>query len=141
MINYSYPLHLHRWYEIILVKDGELDMVLDVKTYTLKKNDTLFIFPNQMHQLISRKPSHHKLCLIKAELIAYFDSKIQNSLFVNPQKHIDNEAWLSLFESASNSSSIEEMKGLLYLYCSFFAKDEYRTASDSETPDMAASPE
>lgn len=135
MVNFSYPLHLHRWYEIILVKDGELDMVLDGKTYTLKKNDTLFIFPNQMHQLISRKPSHHKLCLIKSELIAYYNAKMQNSLLKTPKKHIDNEAWLSIFDGISNSSPIEEVKGMLYLYCSFFVKDECRSASESETPD------
>lgn len=138
-VNYSYPLHLHRWYEMILVKDGELDVVLNEKTYTLRENDSIFIFPNQMHQLIAKKPSHHKLCLIKPELIAYFNSKIQNSVLSDPMKHIENDAWLAIYDSVSNSSSVEEMKGLLYLYCSFFNDNEYVKVQENDTsgnPDL-----
>ncbi len=133
--NYSYPLHIHRWYELIGNRSGELDIDIDGTTYTLGKNDSLFIFPNQTHQLISHGNSHHKLVLIKPELIAHFNSKAQNMLPVCPKKHIESGPWLEIFMGTKKTSSIEEMKGILYLYCSFWTPDEFRTFSDGDMPD------
>lgn len=133
--DFTYPHHLHRWYELIVILDGTLDVTVDDITYTLHTNDSLFIFPNQIHSLRASSPSHHKLILIKPELIAHFNSKMQNRVPVSPKKHITNDAWLSLFGKASNSSSIEEMKGILYLYCSFFSDDGFCDGAAGELPD------
>ncbi len=133
----SFPRHLHRWYEIIVVLEGELDVIVNDVVYTLRENDSLFIFPNRIHQLICRSHSKHKLCLIKPELIAHFNSKFQGKLPVDPKKHITSDAWLTLFKNASKSASIEEMKGLLYFYCSFFINDEFCNAAGGELSDSS----
>ncbi len=133
--DFSYPPHLHRWYEIIVVLEGGLDVVVNNKIYSLSKNDSLFIFPNRIHQLICNGSCKHKLCLIKPELIAHFNTKFQGKLPVDPDKHIKNSAWLTLFKNATNSSSVEEIKGLLYLYCSFFVNDAFCDATGAELPD------
>lgn len=135
--NFSYPTHLHRWYEIIFVKDGIMDVIIDGTVHTLEKNDSVFIFPNQTHQLINRRDSSHRLMLLKPELIAHFNAKVQNCIPTDPQKHIDSGAWTELFLSASESSSFEEIKGITYIYCGFFSKDEFISVSDKDTSDGA----
>lgn len=134
-VDFSYPQHLHRWYEIIIITDGKMDVSVDGTVYTLCKNDSLFIFPNQIHSLTSVSSSHHKLILIKPELIAHFNAKMQNKIPSRPKKHIENAAWLQLWGSVGNTASIEEMKGLLYYYCSFFTESDFRDADGSELPD------
>lgn len=130
--NFSYPTHLHRWYEIIFIKDGKMDVIIDGDVYTLEKNDSVFIFPNQTHQLVSGETSKHRLILLKPELIAHFNSKLQGCTPKNPKKHIDSSAWIELFMSASESSAFEEIKGILYIYCAFFSDDEFVSVSDKD---------
>ncbi len=135
--DFSYPAHLHRWYEIIFVRDGEMDVIIDGVTHTLRENDSVFIFPNQLHQLVTRRASSHRLILLKPELIAHFNAKVQNCIPKDPEKHVDNNAWRELFLSASDVSSFEEIKGILYIYCGFFSQNEFSSVSDKETGDGA----
>ncbi len=136
-VNFSYPTHLHRWYEVILVTDGEMDVIIDGVTYTLKKNDSAFIFPNQTHQFVSRQPSAHRLFLLKPELIAHFNAKVQNCIPKNPKITVTKKPWIELFMSASEDSPFEEIKGILYIYCGFFEDSEFISISDKETADGA----
>lgn len=130
--NFSFPTHLHRWYEIIFLKEGEMDVVIDGTVHSLQKNDSVFIFPNQTHQLINKNASKHKLILLKPELIAHFNAKLQNCIPKTPKKHIDSSAWIELFLSASESTAFEAIKGILYIYCAFFANDEFVSVSEKD---------
>ncbi len=130
--NFSFPTHLHRWYEIIFLKEGEMDVIIDGTVRKLQKNDSVFIFPNQTHQLVTKTSSKHKLILLKPELIAHFNAKLQNCIPKTPKKHIDSDAWIELFMSASESTAFEAIKGILYIYCSFFANDEFISVSEKD---------
>ncbi len=134
-MNFSYPTHLHRWYEIILVTSGEMDVIIDGTSYTLSENDSAFIFPNQTHQLITRTHSAHRLIILKPELIAHFNSKVQNCIPKTPTKTVTSSAWRELFMSASESTPFEEVKGILYIYCGAFSNDEFLSVSEKETAD------
>lgn len=130
--NFSFPTHLHRWYEIIFLKEGTMDVVIDGTVHSLQKNDSVFVFPNQTHQLINRNFSKHKLILLKPELIAHFNAKLQNCVPKTPKKHIDFSAWIELFLSASENTTFEAIKGILYIYCSFFSNDEFISISEKD---------
>ena len=133
--NLSYPMHLHRWYELVLLTDGELEVILNGTSYTLRKNDTLFIFPNQPHRYIGKEGCRHKLCLFKPELIAYFNTKIKGTVPHEPIKHIDDDAWLAMFSTLSPGDPVERVKGVLYAYCGFFANDSFVSVTESGIPD------
>ena len=131
----SYPMHLHRWYELVLVLDGELEVTLNGTVYTLHRADTLFIFPNQPHMYVSRTACRYKICLYKSELIAYFNNKIKGTVPHDPQKHITDEPWIMMFDSLSPSDPIERVKGVLYTYCGFFSGDDFVSVTESGIPD------
>lgn len=133
--NFSYPMHIHRWYEVALVSEGELDVVLNGETHTLLPGDSIFIFPNQPHAYVNRADSRHTLCLFKPEIIAFFNTKMKGKIPRCPQKHVDDKAWESVFRSLSNDSPIERVKGALYIYCGFFANDEFVGVAESGIPD------
>ena len=134
-VDFSYPLHLHRWYEIVLLLEGELDIVIDGVTYNMKQYDSLFIFPDQTHEYISTKPCRHKLCLFKPELIAYFNSKIQSCIPVNPLKNMSGSPWVELFRTMKNTDSVESIKGIMYYYTGMFTADEFTPVSEIDAPD------
>lgn len=134
-VNFSYPMHLHRWYEVVLIVDGELDISVDGKLYHLVQYDTLFIFPNQMHEYISTKPSHHKLCLFRPETIAYFNNKMKNSIPDNPCKNVRDEPWLQLFLDMKRDDPLETIKGILYYYCGMFSGDKFKNIAECDMPD------
>lgn len=133
--NFSYPMHLHRWYEVTLVTEGELDVILNGEVHTLGAGDSIFIFPNQPHAYVGRDGSRHTLCLFKPDVIAFFNTKTKGKLPRRPQKHIDDEAWRSTFLSLSADDPIERVKGALYIYCGFFASDEFVGIADGGVPD------
>ena len=134
-VTHSYPMHLHRWYELVLVLDGELEIIHNGTSRTLHAKDTLFIFPNQPHQYIIHTECRHKLCLFKPELIAYFNTRIKGTVPREPKKQIDDDAWISMFTALSPTDPIERVKGVLYTYCGFFDSDDFVSVAESGIPD------
>ena len=60
--NFSFPMHLHQCFEVIVVLSGEMQIAVDNKSYRLKEREALLIFPNQIHSLQSTQ-SNHVLCI------------------------------------------------------------------------------
>jgi len=47
--NNSYPAHLHKQLELVLVLDGCIDIMIEQQTYTLHAGDISLTFPNLIH--------------------------------------------------------------------------------------------
>ncbi len=131
----SYPMHLHKWYELVFAADGNLDMILNGTPYTLRSGDSLFIFPNQPHSYNGGDDCRRRICLFKPELIAYFNAKRRGVVPRCPKKRIDEAAWRDMFLSLTEDSPIERVKGVLYAYCGYFNDDEFVSVTDSGIPD------
>lgn len=118
--NFSYPSHLHHSFEFIIVTEGEMEVTVEDRTYCMKKNSSVLIFPNQLHSL-SSSSSSHMLCIFSPELVkAYYsqvaDKKPQSNFFKTEAYLIDQ-----LDNICENSSDIEK-KGALYSLCASFDK-------------------
>ena len=66
--NFSFPMHLHQCFEVIVVLSGEMKITVDGIEYILKSREALLIFPNQIHSLESTQ-SQHVLCIFSFFLI------------------------------------------------------------------------
>ena len=83
--NFSFPMHLHQCFELIVLTDGNMTVNVDGKDYRLEKGDALLIFPNQLHMLDSTR-SRHILCIFSPKLVQAFTAKTdryvpENNLF------------------------------------------------------------
>ncbi len=129
--NFSFPAHMHQSYEFITILSGEMEVIVDHKTYTLKKGESLLIFPNQIHTLKSDK-SKHMLCIFSPEIIRAYSSKIKGKLpksnHFSPDKYI-----ITSIDNLNDSSSEIKKKGVLYNLLSVF--DEARDYTDSYKTD------
>jgi len=118
--NFSFPAHLHQCFEIIIIRSGEMTVKVDLQSFTLKENEALLIFPNQIHALESTN-SEHVLCIFSPGLVQAYTAKIsdkypQNNKFKPDVYLIDA---LSCLEPSASSA---EKKGVLYSLCGQFDK-------------------
>lgn len=109
--NYHFPLHFHRAYELIYVRDGQLSVSIDQKEYLLKKNDLAFIFNNQMHEFKTVDYSEITIILFSPELIGDFYMNYKGFIPNDNVLHLDRELDLK------KMNSIYSQKSFLYAVC------------------------
>ena len=118
--NFSYPPHLHQSFELILITDGSMNILIDGKEYTLKKNQAVLIFPNQIHSMHSVE-SKHVLFIFAPQFIQAYWTEKSDSIPENNKVVLDSHA-INTLTSLSPQSSKYEIKGALYSICACFDK-------------------
>lgn len=119
--NFNFPTHLHQSFEFITVLDGEMQITVDNNRYSLKKGESVLIFPHQLHSLSSIK-SKHMLCIFSPELVKAYASKVSNTKPVE-NKFILNNYLIRTLDNILDKSSTFEKKGILYSICAEFDKN------------------
>lgn len=118
--NYSFPPHIHQCFEVITINEGAMNVTVDEKTYTLNKNESIFIFPNQIHSLDSTE-SMHTLCIFSPDFVKQFSGKTDEKIPENNKFILDDEM-IKLFDKLEENNSDIFRKGVLYLICDSFNK-------------------
>lgn len=123
--NFSFPPHIHQCFEIIVLREGQMNVTIDGVLYELNKGEAVLVFPNQVHSLQSVE-SEHTLCIFSPEIVKAYSNKVLKKLPQN-NKFIIDENMLSLFESLFENTTDVFRKGALYLICAAFDKNaEYK---------------
>lgn len=117
--DFSFPDHLHSSFEFITVTEGELEVTVDKKHYSVRPGNGILIFPNQVHSLLTIEHSAHLLCIFSPKLVAAYNkvylSKLPVCAIFYPKINYA-DAFSALRESASPLT----VKGLLYTLCGEF---------------------
>ncbi len=127
-----FPSHMHHCFELLTVREGEMNVDVDDRQYALQAGDTLMIFPNQIHSLHCQEHSRHVLILFSPKLVSAYTRKIAakrptDNHFSPAPFYLDK-----LEEMLYRQPGILEIKGLLYDFCAAFDTDaEYREAASS----------
>lgn len=116
--NLSFPTHLHQCFEIITVLSGQMEITVDGNKIFLCANESLLIFPNQLHSFYSEK-SEHIMCIFSPLLVQAYANKVAGMVPKNSKFILDDYIIESLSKLKHNSS-ISLKKGILYLLCSKF---------------------
>jgi AraC-like DNA-binding protein len=118
----SFPLHMHRCFEIILVLEGSMRVRVEQENFALRAGDMILIKPNRVHSLETIQNSRHKLCIFSSELIAAIASPLKRHPLTSPILRDVPRLYRELFESIEESASIGGIKGFLYSICDLFCK-------------------
>lgn len=119
--NFSFPLHLHQCFEIIILLSGEMEITVDSKNYCLKEKEALLIFPNQLHSLSSTS-SEHILCIFSPRLVQAYSTVVKNKIPEN-NKFSVNEFCIDSLSELNLDSSTTQKKGVLYSLCAMYDKN------------------
>lgn len=118
-IDFSFPMHLHSNFELIVVTEGEMQVAVDNKIYTLKQEEALLVFPNQAHELKTIEHSCHFLCIFSSKLVSAF-STLYSSMVPENNLFKPDFAYIEKLASLTSSDSIMSVKGILYSICGMF---------------------
>lgn len=132
--NFSYPLHLHGSFELILVLEGEMTVRINDRDYCLKKDQAVLVFPYQLHSLSSVK-SRHVLFIFSGRLVQAFSVKHTDEKPADNRFYPD-QALVHALTSLTVDSGIFEKKGVLYSVCGAFDRSARYFGTQSEDNDL-----
>ena len=112
--DFSFPLHMHRCFEIILLLEGEMTVTIEKKDYLLTAGDMIFVKPNFIHCLKTPHTSRHVLCIFSPELIAAIATDLVQYQLVSPVIKNVPPLYQELFQNANEEMHIGGVKGFLY---------------------------
>lgn len=130
--NFNYPLHLHQSFELIYLDEGEMTVTVNNTPYKLQTGEALFIFPNQLHSIQS-KCSQHTLFIFSPHIIQSFFVEKNGKLPKSNQLALSKD-YAQLLKGLSQQSSEYQIKGVLYMICDLFDKQNkyYDSLSNKE---------
>ena len=134
--DFSFPMHLHMCFEVIILLSGEMTVTVDDKEYILKPNEAILVFPNQLHSLHSVS-SEHTLCIFSPTLVQSFATSVSGKLPVN--NHFKPDSHLINALSTLAEASLIEKKGVLYQLCGQFDKNTCYAKKDADQSWSASS--
>ena len=118
--DFSFPLHMHRCCELILLLEGSMKVTVEKDEYVIHEGDMIFIKPNFIHGLETETASSHILCIFSPELIAAISESLIKYQFSSPVVRNVPALYRELFEGMREEGSIGRIKGELYLLSSLF---------------------
>jgi len=118
--NLTFPLHMHRCFEIILMLEGSAEMCIEKKKYTLQSGDMVLIKPNLIHDFCTLGESRHVLCVFAPELIAAISEHLVKYRLSNTVIKGVPTVYREMIEAMSINTHIGRIKGFLYTLCSLF---------------------
>ena len=113
--DFSFPMHMHRSFEFIVILSGNMTVNIGQDTYKLEKGEGVFIFPEQLHSLISTE-SEHSLVIFSPDIISTFFSKHSSELPRNAKIKVPPYLATQISELDGHSPIIKS-KGILYMLC------------------------
>lgn len=119
--NFNFPKHLHRSFEFVYIKNGELTVSINKQIYNVKKNECILILPYQVHSFVTISNSDSYICVFAPEYVKTFSSMVSKKVVSNPIFTLSEDIQELILENVfKDNNNILKMKGLLYLLCSQF---------------------
>lgn len=115
----NYPKHLHRSFEFLYVADGEINVSINNRIFTVPKKYGILILPYEIHSITTKKYSDANICVFPPEYIKTFSNMIEYKILDNPVFNLstDTES-LILDKIFKDNLNLFQMKACLYLLCS-----------------------
>lgn len=119
--DFNFPIHLHGNFELITVVEGEMQITVDEREYTLTPDSFILVFPEQVHSFKTVEKSRHKLWIFPTTAVQAYSSALvgylpENNLFTL------SEGLKNFLFDLKEGDSILKIKGVLYLAFAEFEK-------------------
>jgi len=117
----TFPPHIHKELELVIVTGGELYVTIDSKTYLLRQGDMSFAFPNTIHSYSTTTHCDYSLLLFKGSMLPlyqnqFFSYRPVQSCIPNSQVPKDVHSLLSsIRQEALLADNTAIITGYLYL--------------------------
>ena len=127
----SFPLHMHRTFELILVYEGNIKVRVEKEEYELKAGDMLLVKSNYVHSITSDETSLAGVCIFSPELIGASSPYFMKHPLTSPVVRNAPFVYWELLRGIDSSSTTGKIKGFLYSVCEIFYEQLDLTRVDS----------
>lgn len=117
--DYSCPPHIHYCFEWIVVTEGVLTVQVGERSYELSANESVMIFPHQIHSLYTAEHSKYILCVFSMTLVHAYRKKTEGLLPVSAQ-FVPSKLLLHAARQLPYEKNLHSVQGILYLSCGCF---------------------
>ncbi len=139
----TFPLHWHNYVEIIRADRSGICYEINGHSYTLAKNDFLFIWPGELHALIYQpRPSYVQLLQFDYAFLSQRPDFQKISFLFHALRHIESEKQIALSQALGNlfdtlqkiffsADNFLEVKCCMVIYEFFISVGEHLLSASS----------
>ena len=125
--------HLHDSYELIYLYEGELEVVVDGRTFILHGGEAILIFPNQIHSARTNGHSRSYLCIFQNSLVGEFHRLRGSNVAEKPVFTVSDTTLIERLEKTGDSrymikSCLYEVIALFEQHCGAYVSRGRKTA-------------
>ena len=99
----KYEPHFHKAYELICVIDGELFCTIENKDYLVKKGESLFVLPFQLHSFNCKDSCEYLVIVFSDSFVPHFARMIAGKTIENAKFSLDEITNLMVFNKLASS--------------------------------------
>lgn len=131
--NHSFPLHMHRCYEMVLMLEGDMIIQIDGEPYAVTEGDLILVKPHRVHsyQTEEGKQSACLLCVFSGDYISAISEPLSKYRLRSPVLHHTPSHYRDLFLGMRDKKDTPTLKGFLYLFCALFYEQLNREVEDT----------
>lgn len=118
----NFPNHIHNSFEIIIASDGEMEVTVANKKYTVLGNECVLVFPNQIHEIKTESYAKHVILIFSPQLVRAFSKKFEAHIPKSNKFTLDS-FYIDKISKLNSKNTTVELKGLLYTICGEFDKN------------------
>ncbi len=133
-VDFSFPYHLHRCYEIVYMFEGEMDITIEGEVFKVCRDEMILIKPHMIHGMETKGHSKHKLCIFSPELIGGVGENLQKRTLSTPIVKTDGKEYRNMFIGIDEADSVCRIKGFLYYICDAFLRNLTPADGDEHNP-------
>ena len=116
--NFNYTKNLHISFEFVYVKEGNIEICINTRSFTLKKNQCALILPYESHSFSTKDYSDSYICVFSPEYISTFNNMAYGKFLENPVFELSNISQNLVINNIFNpNNNILQIKSILYLIC------------------------
>lgn len=119
--DFNFPLHFHTSFELLYVKEGEIEVVVDKNTYLPRKGALVLIPPNSAHAYRTRHHSEISIWIFHANVLSEIYEEIQAGVYRHPVIE-QGEALFDVLKAATGNVLL--FRAALYHVAAAYAENE-----------------
>lgn len=117
--DFSFPRHLHRSFEFMYVKCGQIEVSINTRKFYVKENECILILPYEIHTFSTVSSSDSYICVFSPEYIKTFHNMIYEKHLNNPVIPLSPSTHSLITDKIFRANNnLLEMKACFYLICS-----------------------
>ena len=117
----TFPPHIHKELEILMVTKGEIDLTINSVTHTLTQGDISFVLPNTIHAYKTINHCDYLLMIFNGDMLPLYKNTFSTSKALSnyiPSLHVPGDVYTSLdliYQESHRDNNLGIITGYLYI--------------------------